>query len=148
MKAQALAHLGRWKEATLLDESVLRSAPSYEQALDECVLYSIELGDIEAALAPARQAVAVNPWCAVLHERLAYLYVQRQDWSGALRESGEALRLNPFLRFARMFVVQCLLHENDRKRAQDEFVILTELNPTQRESLIRWFAEQRRSDAR
>ncbi len=145
MKAQALAHVGRLKEATQIDLSVLRSAPAYEQALDEFVMYSIELGETQAALAPARQAVALNPWSAGLHERLAYLYLQSQDWSGTLHESGEALRLNPWLRFARMFLVQCYLHQNDLNRALDEFAILKELHPAQGETLDRWFAAQRRN---
>ena len=98
-KAQTLELLGRRKEAIMLDESVLRSAPSYEQALDDCLSYAIALGDNNAALAPAKRAVAINPWSAALHERLAYIYLQRQDWSGALQESREALRLNPFQRF-------------------------------------------------
>ena len=54
-------------------------------------------------------------------------------------------RLDPFLRFARMFVVQCLLHQNDLPRAEEEFATLTGLNPARRESLGRWFAQQRRN---
>jgi hypothetical protein len=144
-KAQALALAGRLKEAIQLDESVLRSSPSYEQALDDCMSYAIELGDIRAALEPARQAVAVNPWCAAFHERLAYVSLQSRDWSGALRESRAALRLNPVLRFARRFEVQCLLYEKDFQTAEEKFTTLIQLNPSEHESLQRWFAEQRRS---
>src|SRR5262249_51253324 len=139
-KAQALAVLGRLTEAIRLEDSVVRSDPPYEQALDDCRSSAMELGATQAALAPARQAAAVNPWSAAFHERLAYLQVQRQDWGGALRESREALRLNPFLRFARMFMVQCFLHQKDLKHAEEEFETLVKLNSGERESLGRWFA--------
>jgi tetratricopeptide (TPR) repeat protein len=147
-KAQALALSGRRREAMQLDESVLKSAPSYELALDDVVSYAIALGDAQAALAPARQAVAANPGSAAFRERLAYVDLQRDDWSGALREAREALRLDPFLRFARMFVIQCLLHQEELKHAEDEFLALIKLNPSQRESLERWFAGKRRSHGR
>jgi tetratricopeptide (TPR) repeat protein len=143
MKAKVLALTGRRAEALRLVESVLSSAPADENALDECLSYAIDLGDIQGALAHARRAVEVNPWSAVFHERLAYVSLERQDWNEALHQSREALRLNPFLRFVRMFVVQCHLHQNDLKRATDEFSILIKLNPSLRESLEAWFAEQK-----
>jgi hypothetical protein len=142
MRARALALAGRLREAIQLDQRVLESAPSYEQVLEGIISYAIELGDIEAALAPARQAVAVNPWSAAFHERLAYVDLRREDWSEALRESREALRLNPFLRFAREFLIQCLLHQHDERGAEAEFQTLIKLNPNERESLGRWFADQ------
>jgi hypothetical protein len=142
-RAEALVLLGRKQDALQVDQSVLRSAPSYEQALDDGIVYAIELGDSQAARTLARRVVALNPGSARLHERLAYASLQRQDWDAALHESREALRLNPFLRFARMFLVQSLLHQHDLTQAQEEFTTLTKLNPTQRESLERWFADQR-----
>jgi tetratricopeptide (TPR) repeat protein len=144
-KAVALALAGRKREAIQLEVSVLSSAPSYELALDECLLYAIEVGDIRAAQAPARQAVAVNPWSAVFHERLAYVELQLADWKEALYQAREALRLNPFHRFVRMFVIQCLLHQKDFKHAEEEFTTLIGLNPSERESLHRWFASRRQS---
>jgi predicted CXXCH cytochrome family protein len=144
MKAQVLALTGHRSDALPIVESVLRSAPSYEKALDECLSYAIDLGDIQAALAPARQAVALNPWSAAFHERLAFVCLECEDWNGALHESREALRLDPFLRFARMFEVQCLLHQKDWKAAETEFPKLLKLNPSLRETLEQWYAEQRR----
>ena len=144
MKAQALALSGRLSEALPLVESVLKIAPDDEKALGEFLSYAIDLGNIEAAAAPARQAVALNPWSATFRERLAHVSIEQQDWVGALREAREALRLNPFLRFARMFEVQCLLRRKDLDGAQKELATLIELNPSLRESLEQWFAEQRR----
>jgi len=145
VKAQTLVMSGRRADALRLVESVLRSAPSYEKALDECLSYAIAEGDVQAALAPASQAVVVNPWSAAFHERLAYVCLQNENWDRALHESREALRLDPFLLFARMFSVQCLLHQKDLKRAEEEFATLIKLNPSRSETLDRWFAEQRRN---
>ena len=124
---------------------MLRSAPADEKALDQALTYAIDLGDAPAALAHARQAVAVNPYSATFHERLAHALIESHEWSEALREAREALRLNPFRRFARMFLVQCLLHQKDSKAAAAEFATLIKLNPNLRESLGEWFEEQQRN---
>jgi tetratricopeptide (TPR) repeat protein len=144
MKAQALALTGQRDRALPVIEAVLKAAPSYELALDDYLAYATDLGDFQAALAPAKNAVKLNPWSATYRERLAYLCLTNQDWDGALKEAREALRLDPFLRFARMFLVQCLLHGNDAEGARSEFATLTKLNPDKRESLAQWFAEERR----
>ena len=145
MKAQALELLGHRPGALRLIESALRLAPADERTLDQYLSYAIQEGELRAALEPARQAIAINPWSSAFHERTSHILLERQDWDGALRQSREALRLNPFLRFARMFAVQCLLHGREPGRAEDEFAILIKLNPDQRESLTQWFAEQRRN---
>jgi hypothetical protein len=146
MKAQALALSGRRAEALRVVESALRLAPSDEKALDQCLAYAIDEGEVRGALKPAREAIAINPWSPIFHERLAHLLLERRDWDGALRQSREALKLNPFLRFARMFVIECFLHLKDFKHAEEEFATLIKLNPSQRESLTQWFAEQRRNN--
>jgi Tfp pilus assembly protein PilF len=144
MKAQVLALTGNRALALTVIDSVLRSAPADEKALDQAVKYAIDLGDIPSALTHARRAVAVNPYSATFHERLAHVLLERQEWSEARHEAREALRLNPFLRFARMFLVQCLLHQKDSKAANDEFATLIKLNSGLRESLGQWFEEQKR----
>ncbi len=144
MKAQALAFTGRHADALQIADSLLKSTPSYELLLDDYCSYAIDLNNFQAALEPARRAVALNPWSAANRERLAFVSMQSQDWNGALREAREALRLNPFLKFARMFVVQCLLHDKDAKGAGDEFATLVKLHADQRESLEQWLAQERR----
>jgi hypothetical protein len=144
MKAQALAFTERHAEALQIADSLLKSTPSYELLLDDYCSYAIDLRYFRAALGPAKRAVALNPWSAAYRERLAYVSMQCQDWTGALHEARAALRLNPFLRFPRMFLVQCLLHDKDTKAAGNEFATLVKLHADQRESLEEWLAEQRR----
>jgi tetratricopeptide (TPR) repeat protein len=140
-RAKALALLRRHKEALQLGAMVVKSAPSCEQALDECILNAIELGDHRTALPFAERSVALNPWSAGLRERLAYLRVQGQDYGGAVHEAREALRLNPFLSFARRFLIECLIQQHDQSAAKQEFDILLGLNPADRDSLGGWFAK-------
>jgi tetratricopeptide (TPR) repeat protein len=144
MKAQALAYAGRHAEAFQTAGSILKSTPSYELLLDDYTSYAIDLRNFQAALESSKRTVALNPWFAVSRERLAFISMQCQDWNGARHEAREALRINPFLRFARMFLVQCLLHDNDTKAAANEFATLVKLHEGEREVLERWFAEERR----
>jgi hypothetical protein len=143
MKAQTLALSGRRRQALSLALAVVNAAPSYEAALDQYLAYAIDEGDARAALEPARRAVALNPWSWAFRERLAYVWTQHERWDLALDESREALRLDPFLRFARMFMIQCLLRQNNVKQAEQEFAKLIKIHPDQRQSLESWFAEQR-----
>ncbi len=144
MKAQALALSGRRPEALRVIRSALATVPTDEEALDQYLTYAVDENEIDAAVEPARRAVAANPWSPVFHERLAYFLLERGDFVGSLRESREALRVDPFLRFARMFLVQCLLQEKDATAAEHEFATLIELNPDRSESLGSWFEEQKR----
>lgn len=144
MKAMVLDLTGRRGEAIRQVEMVLQAAPSYEKALDECLAYAVDAGDNETARAHARDAVAVNPWSAVFHERLAFASVNGGDWETALREAREALRIDPFLRFARMFVVECHLHRHEPGLAREEFDRLIGLFPGLRADLQRWFGDRRR----
>jgi tetratricopeptide (TPR) repeat protein len=144
MKAMVLALGGRRPDAIRQLETVLHAAPSYEKALDECLTYAVDSEDVQTAQAYARKAVEVNPWSDVFHERLAFVSVKVKDWDTALRESREALRLDPFLRFARMFLIQSLLQRNEQAAAGEEFARLIGLNPELREPLERWFADERR----
>jgi hypothetical protein len=144
MKAQALSFSGRTAEALAIAGSLLELTPDHELLLDDYLSYAIDLKDFQAALEPAKHAVALNPWSAAYRERLAFLSMQNKDWSGAHRQARDALRRNPFLRFGRMFLLQCLLHERDTKGAEREFATLVKLHPDRRESLEEWFREERR----
>jgi Flp pilus assembly protein TadD len=143
MKAQVLTLAGRRPEALKVLETLLRRFPNDEKALEQYLGYAIDAGDTRSTLDPARRAVSLNAWSSELRERLAYISIQHDRWDDALSETLVALQLNPFRRFARMFLIECLLHQNNLKRAEDEFATLIGLHPDQRESLTKWFAEKR-----
>jgi hypothetical protein len=140
VRAQVLVFSGRRRDAMTALEDVLRISPNYEQALDEFLSYALDLQLANAAMGPAQHAVALNPASAVFHERLAYVLLDRDDWSGALAEARRSLAINPFLRFARMFLVQSLLMGRDSSAAEAEFETLVKLHPSDREYLLNWFA--------
>ena len=119
-------------------------APADEEALEQYLAYAVDEKDIAAAVEPARRSVAANPWSSIFRERLAYFLLEQQDYAGCLRESREALRLNPFLRFARMFMIQSLLGQHEVSLADTEFGTLVKIFEGQRASLEMWYAEQRR----
>ena len=144
MKARALALSGRRSEALGVMHTALELAPADEKALDEYLSYAVDENEISAALEPARRAVAADPWSSVFHERLAYFLLESQDYAGSIRESSEALRLNPFLRFARMFAIQSLLKQGEAARADAQFATLVKIHDSQRNALEVWYAEQRR----
>ena len=143
-KARALALSGRRSQALPIIQSALAMAPADEKALDQYLAYAVDEKDIQAAIEPARRAVAANPWSSVFHERLAYFLLEKEDYAGSIRESSEALRLNPFLRFARMFMVQSLLKQGEAGRADAEFATLIKIHESQRQPLEMWYAEKRR----
>ena len=119
-------------------------APDDEQALDDYLAYAVDEKDVAAALEPARRAVTVNPWSSVLHERLAYFLLESHDYAGSLGEATAALQLNPFQRFARMFMIQSLLGQGEIERADAEFAVLNRLYEDQRKSLELWYSRVRR----
>jgi tetratricopeptide (TPR) repeat protein len=89
LKAQVLTLSGRRAEAMPLIESVLKVAPSYEQALDDCLAYALEGEDVQAAAEHAKRAVAINPWSAssgspigVAFTRRSAERLQSADWLG------------------------------------------------------------------
>ena len=147
-KGQALVLLGRPKEGLRIYDTLLNAAPNYEKALDERVSLALELEDREGALTAAAQAVKVNPCSAEFHERLAYYKLQDQHWAEARHEAAAALRLDPFLSSARMFLITCLLHANEHEHAREEFQRLLALKPTDQDSLRLWFSRQVRTRGR
>ena len=128
MKAQALALSGRRSEALHVIRSALTLAPTDEKQLDQYLSYAVDAKDIVAAVEIARRAVAVNPWSSLFHERLAHFSLERADYAESLLASRDALRLNPFLRFAHMFMIQSLLKQHETSRADAEFDILVKLH--------------------
>ena len=62
--------------------------------------------------------------------------------ASASSESRESLRLNPFRSFARMFLIEAMLHRQDMAQARAEFARLLTLNPDHRDSLESWYAEK------
>ncbi len=145
MKAQVLTLSGRRRDALPIVESLLKSHPDDEKTLDQYLAYAIDLGETQNALGYAEHAVALNPWSSAFKERCAHIFMEHKEWDRALLAARSALEINPFLRFARMFTVECLLRIGDSGAAQKEFVTLIKLHPDRKAALELWLADLERS---
>jgi cytochrome c-type biogenesis protein CcmH/NrfG len=56
-------------------------------------------------------------------------------------ECRAALRLDPFETRTRLLLIDCLIHQGEKKQAQGEFETLLVLHPQERDRLQRWFDE-------
>jgi predicted CXXCH cytochrome family protein len=123
-------------------DAALAAAPERERSLTDAAMLATALGRLDAAADYWRRAIAVNPWAASYHGRLARLLAERHDWQGALAECQTALRLNPYDRETRLVLVGCYLRSGSVAQARAEFETHVALHPAGAEALRRWFAEQ------
>lgn len=80
MRAQALAHLGRHREAVSAIQRALQAAPSHPQVAFEAALVYAVIGERSSALANAERALELGldrrwftlPWFAELREQTAF----------------------------------------------------------------------------
>jgi hypothetical protein len=89
-------------------KTALTVAPERELTLSYAGVLSAIQGRKDEAIGYWRRAIAVNPWSAQYHSRLAKLLAERRDWQGALAECAAALRLNPFDAQTRELRERCL----------------------------------------
>jgi predicted CXXCH cytochrome family protein len=103
-----LWQLGHSAEGLAALETALALAPQRELTLSYAAVLAAARGRKDEAIGYWRRAIAVNPWSAPYHARLARLLAQRRDWEDALAECDRALRLNPFDAPTRELRAECL----------------------------------------
>jgi hypothetical protein len=140
----ALQMLGRPEDAMAAFQSALARAPRRERTLTGAALLAERMRLRDAAVAYWERALAVNPWSAHAHGRLARLLGERGEWGRALKECQAMLRLHPGGIQTRTFLVLSYLRTGDKRRAQEEFERVLGMDPPHQEELRRWFAEQAR----
>src|SRR6185312_5038356 len=118
-------------------QEALALEPDRESALVGAAELAALAGWSGDAIAARRRAIAINPWRASYRADLAALCFQERDWPGAVAACREALRLNPFDFESRKLLFRALLHLNEREVARDEFQVLLDLDPPDRDELIR-----------
>ena len=69
--------------------------PNRESALADAADFADAGGRHAEAIAYWRRAIAIDPWRAEYHGRLAYAMFQAGDWLEAATECRTAIRLNP-----------------------------------------------------
>ncbi len=124
-------------------QAALRSAPDHEHLLETSSVLAKTLGRREEALSLLRRAVALNPYCADYHRRLAQLQAEAGDWPEAGRSARAALGLDMSLVEARLILIESLRRAGDGASAEAEFRRLLAFNPPNAEALRRAFAGTR-----
>jgi predicted CXXCH cytochrome family protein len=143
-KARVLRALGRPQAAANDLRAALATAPDDEAVLDDAATLAALLGERATARDLWRRAAAVNPQSAAYRTRLAGVLADLRQWSEAVAECREALRLDPANGPARVQLVSCLLATGDRAAARNQFDILMATKPPNGDELRKWFAESLR----
>jgi Tfp pilus assembly protein PilF len=138
-RASALGALGRVADGLAEFEAALKLAPDREASLLGASLLAARLGRNDESIAWARRVIAVDPWRSDYHAVLGRELARGRRWREAVDECRRAVALNPANLAARLELIQAVLRAESASEARDEFEILLEYDPTNRESLTRWF---------
>jgi hypothetical protein len=136
----AFAMQGNAPRALADFQAVLARVPRREVSLVATADTAMALKRYPLAEEHWQKALAVNPWTARSHARLAEACAEQGKWGDALKECREALRLSP-ARESRRLLVTCLLRSGDRAGAEAEFRILVAASPGEEVRLRDWWAE-------
>ena len=105
---------------------------------------ALDLKEAQRSIAYWDRVLAINPYTWQGHAYRGQALALRQQWGKAVDACDAALRLNPFETRIRMLLIDCLIHQDQRRRARDEFKILLALRPSRRDEMQKWFNEQMR----
>jgi tetratricopeptide (TPR) repeat protein len=123
-KGVALGWLNRREDALNAFQVALKMDPKREFLLKEAAQGAELAGATEIAGDYWQQAISVNPWRSDYRAALARLYVQKQDWTSAVRACREVIRLNPANAEVRRWLVQSYKNLGDHGAAEAEQTIL------------------------
>lgn len=146
MEAQAslFGMAGQAHLAIDLLEKVLARAPEQESAIAAIANFALQTGDIEKAFKYAQQAVKLNPHLIGWRHRLAQIYLIRKEYDKAIAECEHAIKQSPNSVRMRTMLVGALLQAGNTAKAQAEFKIILQLEPTKKAELQEWFETQRK----
>ena len=113
-----------------------------ELTLQTAAFVALDLKEAQRSIAYWDRVLAINPYTWQGHAYRGQALALRQQWGKAVDACDAALRLNPFETRIRMLLIDCLIHQDQRRRARDEFKILLALRPSRRDEMRKWFNEQ------
>jgi Flp pilus assembly protein TadD len=141
-KAYALWVTGRTDEAAAAFELLLSKAPLHEAALHGAANLAMDRMRAEAACNYWERVIRVNPWRYEFHYGLAAARAQMRNWTQAVDECQQALRLTAFKWEARKLLIGCYLALGAKDHARREFELLLALEPREPAALQRWYNER------
>jgi hypothetical protein len=140
----ALAMSGQEKEGLLAWQAVLKKVPQREASLGLAAQMLRRQGKRQEAIRCLHRLVEVNPGNAQMRAHLAGMLGEEGDWQAARQQGELAVTINPFSVEARRQLILCWLRSGERQRAETELAVLLRLQPSRREQLEAWFAQQAR----
>lgn len=143
---QALWRDKRPREALDVLEQSLHRAPRRELALQTAALVALDQNEPERSIAYWDRFLAVNPYSWQGHAYRGQALALRKQWAEAVVSCAAALRLNPFDPPTRMLHINCLIHNGQKQRADEEFARLLALGPAKPEQIRKWFDELRNTN--
>ncbi len=138
---QALRRDKHLREALVIFDKTLQRAPQRELTLGTAALTALEAGEMERSIAYWRRLLAINPYDWQGHAYLGQALAHRGRWTDAVDACRQALQLHPFEPRTRMLLIDCLVHQGQKKSARAEFATLSALGSPQPEKLRQWFDE-------
>ena len=143
-RGYALFITGKPVDGLQVLQSALAKAPDREETLDRAMHIANLTGRLDLAEEYGRRLTEKYPKYYHHHERLAVVYVQKQNWPLALSEAQTAVRLEPFDAQSRAVLISVLLATGDHAQAQREFDALGVINANHQERIRSWFEERMR----
>lgn len=137
--AHALMLLQESDQALAAVEAVLEWAPNHEATLYQAASLAMTPDKLDRAVDYWRRLIVLHPHGASLHVGLANAHALRGDWTQAAAAAEKAMRFNPTEPGPRISLIQALLRDGRRDRAEREFTILEKMQPANLEQIRRWF---------
>jgi tetratricopeptide (TPR) repeat protein len=121
--ARAVQHYGKAMPAARAQRQLLTPdlLASYARAL-------AATGQLDGAIARMKEAAALEPRSAQMHDNLGSLYGQKKDWPRAEQEFGEAARLEPEFALAHLHL-GFVLQVEQKPEAVQEWLLASKLAP-------------------
>jgi tetratricopeptide (TPR) repeat protein len=129
-KAMALTFLNRPAEALAALDPVLTQSHFSESALTVAAMLAERLKLPDQAIDYWQRAVEANPYQPNYRAHLVQLLAKQRSWKEALPHARVWVQLDPAEIEARVQLTTCLARLGDKKSAQEEFLLIERLNPT------------------
>jgi predicted CXXCH cytochrome family protein len=138
----ALYAAGQPAEALRVLADVLGRVPDREFALAWATHIADASGRVDLAEEYGRRLVARYPHYFEYQNRLAVVYVRKQNWAEAGKAARSAVRLEPFNAEARAVLISVLLATGEHVEARREFDVLGVIDPAHQARIRAWFEER------
>jgi tetratricopeptide (TPR) repeat protein len=129
-QAVSLFLLRKYQEAASRCDQAIRLAPTYDGADLLLGMAKLEQGDLAAAQAAVRQAVALKPDNSLYHRELGVVLFKEGDIAGSKKEIDQAILQNPKAAEAYFWRARVLISQGHQREAVADLETALALQPT------------------